>query len=88
MTTCIETNEVSTSMVLAISSREFFSSRAAPELQVTAVMESGEDMSTITVLVGLRRDYHIPRRMPREKFARPVQESCKYTSAELVLSDF
>ena len=56
------------------------------EATMTAVEETREDVSSTIVLVGLRREYHLPRNVTEEKFGRPVQETDINASSELVLS--
>ena len=78
------TTEVSTTIVLHVSlpRGDIYSPRTVSELLATAVLESGADQSGIITVVTPRKDYtyHIAP----SKFARPVQETCKFASAELV----
>ena len=65
--------------------------RAVTDLEatMTAVEETRRDGGyTTIVLVGLRREYRLPRNvhLTEEKFGRPVQETNINASSELVLS--
>ena len=82
MAAAATTTEVSTTIVLSLPRGDIYSPRTVSELLATAVLESGADQSGIITVVTPRKDYtyHIAP----SKFARPVQETCKFASAELV----
>ena len=77
------TNEMSTIIVVSMPRGDIYSPRtASAELTTTAVLESGEDQTGIIKVVTPRKDYTY--RTTPSKFARPVQETCKFASAEFV----